>query len=66
MKPVNGSSTPILRGTWFKKTTSLDHWEPLDENDAGQIEKAHQGVIRSLVNTCGVFQHIFSKVVFCG
>eukprot|EP00795_Rhopilema_esculentum_P013592 gene13592-4487_t len=45
---VNGSSTPILRGTWFKKTTSLDHWEPLDENDAIQIEKAHQGVIRSL------------------
>ena len=41
--------TKIMRGTWFKGSSSNENWEPIDEHDAEKIEVGHQGVVRSLV-----------------
>jgi len=40
--------TKIMRGTWFKGSSSNENWEPIDEHDAEKIEVGHQGVVRSL------------------
>jgi hypothetical protein len=42
----------ICRGTWFKGSTSENHWIPLGEEEAMSIEKSHQTLWRSMVLVC--------------
>ncbi|KAJ7340070.1 Phospholipase ddhd1 [Desmophyllum pertusum] len=41
-------SLPVIRGTWFTGSTSLDLWQPLSEEDGEQIELSHQTMWRAM------------------
>ena len=45
-----GKSLAVCRGTWFTGSGAAETWQPVNEEDAEQIEMSHQSMWRAMVS----------------
>jgi len=54
---IADSGLPVCRGTWFiGAPSSPDLWQPVAEEDSGQIENSHQSIWRAMVYYMYIFE----------